>query len=254
MSLEILHAEHILRGLEFRGLAAVLFLVRQPAVRADHCASILTTTDQFGIPGVRLQQIVQAIVTVLAVINPIVCGSMLLTLTPGLNLRQKRRAAVTVAIRILIILAVSALIGLQALHIFGISLNAFRTVGGMIIAYMGFNMLSGRHTVARGPLPEVDTDARSSLLPLIMFAAGPGTITAVVTLAAVHTPDSFPVTALTAAAVGAAVTFIVLLIAIRAGSDIGQGTQDVVTRFMWLIVASMGVQFILTGFKAFMQT
>ena len=33
---------------------------------------------------VSLHQIVQAIVTVLAVINPVVCGSILLTLTPRL--------------------------------------------------------------------------------------------------------------------------------------------------------------------------
>jgi len=41
---------------------------------------------------VRLHQIVQAIVTVLAVINPVVCGSILFTLTPRLLPEQRRRA------------------------------------------------------------------------------------------------------------------------------------------------------------------
>ena len=36
----------------------------------------------------------------------------------------------------------------------------------------------------------------SRCYPLIIFAAGPGPITAVVTMAAVHTPDGFPVTAI----------------------------------------------------------
>jgi hypothetical protein len=64
----------------------------------------------------------------------------------------------------------------------------------MIIAYMGFDVLRGRQTVGQASPADEDTVAPSSLAPLIMFAAGPGTITAVVTLAAVHTPDGFPAT------------------------------------------------------------
>ncbi len=201
---------------------------------------------------VSLHQMVQAIVTVLAVINPVVCGSLLLTLTPKLAPAQRRRKAVRVALSILIILIASALIGLRVLSIFGISLDVFRIVGGMIIAYMGFDMLSGRHTVGQATPTDDDAAASDSLAPLIMFAAGPGTITAVVTLAAVHTPDGLPVTAIVAAVVGAGVTFAVLLLAVGMGSRLGHGTQAMVTRSMGLIVASMGMQFVLTGLKAFL--
>jgi multiple antibiotic resistance protein len=86
-----------------------------------------------------------------------------------------------------------------------------------------------------------------------MFAAGPGTITAVVTLAAVHTPDGFPVTAIVAAVSGAGVTCAVLLLAISLGSRLGRGTQAMITRFMGLVVASMGMQFVLSGLKEFLN-
>ena len=194
---------------------------------------------------------VQAIVTVLAVINPVVCGSIFLTLTPNLPPTQRRLAAVKVALSILVILVVSGLSGLKVLSIFGISLDVFRIVGGIIIAYMGFDMLRGRQTVGQESPADEDAVAPSSLAPLIMFAAGPGTITAVVTLAAVHTPDGFPVTAIVAAVVGAGITFAILLLSIGVGSHLGRDTQAVVTRFMGLIVASMGMQFVLTGLKAF---
>jgi multiple antibiotic resistance protein len=200
---------------------------------------------------VSLQQLVQAMVTVLAVINPVVCGSIFLLLTPKFAPAQKGWAAAKVALSILAILVISALIGLKVLSIFGISLDVFRIVGGMIIAYMGFDMLSGRQTIAQTSPLDDDAAAASSLAPLIMFAAGPGTITAVVTLAAVHTPDGLPVTAIVAAVVGAAVTFAVLLLAIRMGSRLGRNTQAIVTRCMGLIVASMGMQFVLTGVKKF---
>jgi multiple antibiotic resistance protein len=202
--------------------------------------------------ALNLGNVVQAIVTVLSVINPVVCGSMFLTLTPQLEPAQRRRAAAKTALAILVILVGSALIGLKVLAVFGISLDVFRIVGGLIIAYMGCDMLRGHQTVGQASPADDDAAASTSLAPLIMFAAGPGTITAVVTLAAVHTPDGLPVTALVAAVVGAGVTFAVMLLAIAAGSRVGRGTQATVTRFMGLIVASMGMQFVFTGVKAFL--
>jgi multiple antibiotic resistance protein len=94
---------------------------------------------------------------------------------------------------------------------------------------------------------------QDSLVPLLMFAAGPGTITAVVTLAAVHTPDSLPMTAIIASVVGTGVTFAALILAVRLGPRLGRGTQATVTRFMGLIVSSMGMQFVLVGLKAFLK-
>jgi MarC family integral membrane protein len=62
-----------------------------------------------------------------------------------------------------------------------------------------------------------------------------------------HTPDGLPLTAITAAVIGAGVTFAALLLAIQLGSRLGRSTQAIVTRFMGLIVASMGMQFVLAG-------
>jgi multiple antibiotic resistance protein len=205
--------------------------------------------------GMSLHQMLQAIVTVLAVINPVVCGSIFLTLTPNLELRQKRRAAICAALSILIILVASALIGLRVLNVFGISLDVFQIVGGIIIAYMGFDMLGGGQKVVQAPPSAGEgTDAPTSLIPLIMFAAGPGTITAVVTMAAVHTPTGVPLSALVASAIGAAVTLVVLLLASQLGSRINRNSQAIVTRFMGLIVTAMGMQFVLAGLKAFMHS
>jgi multiple antibiotic resistance protein len=176
---------------------------------------------------------------------------MFSTLTANLAPKLKQRMALRVMLSILIILIASALIGLEVLSIFGISLDVFRIVGGMIVAYMGFDMLRGRQTAVQTSPTDEDAAAATSLAPLVMFAAGPGTITAIVTLAAVHTPNGLPVTAIVAAVVGAGVTFAALLLTIGIGSHVGSGTQATVTRFMGLIVASMGMQFVLTGLKEF---
>jgi hypothetical protein len=74
-------------------------------------------------PSGSFHQTVQAIVTVLAVINPVVCGSIFLMLTQQLDPDKRWRAAINVALSILAILVVSALIGLKVLSTFGISLE-----------------------------------------------------------------------------------------------------------------------------------
>ena len=77
-----------------------------------------------------LHQMAQAILTVLAVINPVVCGSIFLTLTPNLEARQKRRAAVHAALSILVILVASAFIGLHVLSVLAFHWMCSRSLAG----------------------------------------------------------------------------------------------------------------------------
>jgi len=202
---------------------------------------------------VNLHHVLQAIVTVLAVINPMVCGSIFLSLTPNVDRASQRRLASKVSIGILVILGASALVGQAVLQALGISLEVFEVVGGVIIAYMGFNMLSGG-SAFRPPTSKRKQGTDVQLTPLMMFAAGPGTIAAVVTLAAAHASDGSPSTAIIASIVGAMVTFAALLLAIQVGGRLGESTEAGVTRFMGLIVASMGMQFMLVGLKEFFST
>jgi multiple antibiotic resistance protein len=87
---------------------------------------------------------------------------------------------------------------------------------------------------------------------VILFAASPGTITGVITLAVAHTKLALPVTALVAVVVATAVMWVVMLLVARGGSRSAGGLlSNMVTRFMGLIVIAMGVQFALTGFHNF---
>jgi multiple antibiotic resistance protein len=103
----------------------------------------------------------------------------------------------------------------------------------------------------QGPSKAGAAETRS-LTPLILFAASPGTITGVITLAVAHTKLALPVTALVAVVVAALVMWIVMVLAAYGGSGARGGLlHDTATRFMGLIVIAMGVQFALTGFHNF---
>ena len=151
----------------------------------------------------------------------------------------------------LVILIVAALAGARALQVFGVSLEAFSIAGGGVLTWIGFSMLRGNSPQAQYPSKD-DTAERRSFTPLILFAASPGTITGVITLAVARAKLALPVTALVAVVVGAVVMWIVMVLMAHGGSRAKGGLlHDTATRLTGLIVLAMGVQFALTGFHDF---
>ena len=86
----------------------------------------------------------QAIVTVLSLINPAICAAMFARAVAGRSLGEKMTDAARAGVAVLVILTVAALLGKQLLHLFGVSLDAFMVAGGGVLAWMGFSMLSGQ--------------------------------------------------------------------------------------------------------------
>jgi multiple antibiotic resistance protein len=202
----------------------------------------------------------QAIITLLALINPAMCAEIFLRVEGTPPRRAMMAAATQAAVTVLVILVLAALFGTKILDAFGVSLDAFSVAGGGVLAWIGFSMLSGNPTTGGQANPGA-TPPQSSLTPLILFAASPGTITGVITLAVSHSGREVPTTALVAVAVGTAVMWLAIMLAIFLGGHDRGGTsakgegfaRDTATRFMGLIVIAMGVQFALTGISAFMR-
>ncbi len=193
----------------------------------------------------------QAIVTVLSLVNPLICGAMFAQIEADQTRAARLADATKAALAVLVVLAVAALAGARVLQAFGVSLEAFSIAGGGVLAWIGFSMLRGNSPQAQDPSKD-DTAERRSLTPVILFAASPGTITGVITLAVAHSKLALPVTALVAVVVAAVVMWIVMVLMAHGGSRARGGLlHDTATRFMGLIVLAMGVQFALTGFRDF---
>jgi len=191
-----------------------------------------------------MQQHFQEIVTVLSLVNPLICGAMFAQIEAGQTNATRLADATKAALTVLIILVIAALVGAKVLQIFGVSLEAFSVAGGGVLAWIGFSMLRGNSA----PIPNAATDQKRSLTPVILFAASPGTITGVITLAVVHTKLLLPVTALVAVEVATVVMWIMMVLVGRGGTHAGDGfLRDTATRFMGLIVIAMG----LTGLRDF---
>lgn len=85
----------------------------------------------------------QALVTVLSLMNPVMCAVIFSGIESGRSPAQRLLDGTKAALAILVILELSALFGASVLNLFGISLDAFSVAGGGVLVWMGFSMLRG---------------------------------------------------------------------------------------------------------------
>src|SRR6516225_8975914 len=198
-----------------------------------------------------MEQQLHAIATVLSLVNPMICGAMFARIEVGQARAVRLADATRAALAVLVILVIAALVGARVLQLFGVSLDAFSVAGGAVLSWIGFTMLRGSSAPAQDPSKE-GADEKRSITPLILFAASPGTITGVITLAVAHAQLQLPVTALVAVAVATAAMWVVMVLMARGGTRATGGLwRETATQFMGLIVVAMGVQFALTGVRSF---
>ena len=195
-----------------------------------------------------MHKYIQAAITLLAVINPVICGVMLLQIDDGSSLKHRLYNATKAAMSVLVVLVLAALLGKYVLQVFGISIDVFKVVGGVIIAVIGFKMFGDKPQVGNGGQKPPET-----LSTLIMFAASPGTIATVITLSAVHNAVGLPVIALVGVVSAVLLTWILMLVMLLAAGRFHEGGQQMFTRLMGLILIAMGLQYVLTGLKDFMM-
>lgn len=193
---------------------------------------------------INMEHYLQSIIAMLAVINPVVCGAMLLDIQKGKELKINIRAAFKAMLIVLLILLISAFGGKIILNIFGISVEAFKIVGGVIIGIIGFQMLFGLGN-------NNDNDKNGDLTKLILFAASPGTITMVMTLAAVHNYEGIPISAIVGVVVAVIISIGIILFMLFIAAKKNARGQGFITKFMGLIIVAMGLQFMLDGIKDF---
>jgi multiple antibiotic resistance protein len=185
----------------------------------------------------------QAAIGMLAVINPVVCGTMLLQSSDVKHKKTSIFIAAKSMLTIFIILAATALGGKYILNAFGISIDAFRIVGGIVLGFIGFQMLAASNNV-----PSAN---KVSSNDIILFAASPGTIAMVISLAAINHGETLPVSTLIGIVIAVLITLIIMIMMVFLLSEKSAGHNLIFSKFMGLIIVSMGIQFALTGIKHF---
>jgi len=111
-----------------------------------------------------------------AIMNPLVNIPIFVKLTEGIDEKRKKIIAETANIVAFIIVVAFILVGKYIFEIFGLTIPSFKVFGGVLIFYIGFDMLQTKKTSLH--LKEKPVfDASIAISPLaIPIMAGPGTI------------------------------------------------------------------------------
>lgn len=111
-----------------------------------------------------------------AIMNPIVNIPIFIQLTDGLDQKRKKQIAKTSNLVAFIIVIAFILIGKYIFEIFGLTIPAFKVFGGVLIFYLGFEMLQSKKSNIHHSEKLAFNDSVAISPLAIPVMAGPGTI------------------------------------------------------------------------------
>ncbi|RED17214.1 MarC family protein [Parasphingopyxis lamellibrachiae] len=199
-----------------------------------------------------IELFISALITFFVVIDPPGCAPIFASLTTGASAAERRSQAIRAIVIATLILVFFALFGEDLLGALGITLDAFRIAGGIMLFLIAFEMVFEKRTQRREDraqkiigTPEVeDVSAFPMAMPMI---AGPGTIASVMLLEARSSGVEESLVVLAALGVILLLTLVALLAAGPLMRLLGQRIEAVITRLLGVILAALAAQFVING-------
>jgi multiple antibiotic resistance protein len=193
------------------------------------------------------------LVTLLAIVNPLACVPFFIHYTQGFPREQRRRTIWISSFSAFAVIAASALLGLQILEFFSISLASFQVGGGMLLLTASLSMLNAQPAEAKANADEMhDAAARASIavVPLtIPLLTGPATMSTVVIYADKAKTFLQLATLVGYGVVIALATAVCFSLATPIARVLGRTGINVMTRLMGLILAALSVEVMTDGLR-----
>lgn len=199
-----------------------------------------------------IELFISALVTFFVVIDPPGCAPIFASLTTGATPRQRRAMAIRAIVIATFILVFFALLGEQLLGTLGITLDAFRIAGGIMLFLIAFEMVFEKRTQRREDRAQkiIDTPEIEdvSVFPMAMpMIAGPGTIASIMLLQARSQGIEESLVVLAALGIILLLTLLALLAAGPLMRLLGQRIEAVITRLLGVVLAALAAQFVIDG-------
>ena len=187
-----------------------------------------------------------------SVLNPIGTVPIFVGLTQDDTKKSRSRTSLWTAINVGVILLISYFLGQYVLTFFGISIDALRIAGGLIIVGSGFSLLTGKFKKQRGINKSVESDLNTrndiALTPLAMpMLAGPGSISLLIAFYQEHHQYHEIVIAVAAILAVALVIFLILRSAHYLAKILGAAGIVAISRIVGFIVIAIGIQYIVSA-------
>lgn len=184
-------------------------------------------------------------------INPLSSMPVFMTMTAGLSVKERNRTAKKATIVALITIIIFAFSGQLLFNFFGISVNSFRIVGGVIFFIMGMDMLQARLGQVKIKDSEVKTYVNDiSVTPLaIPMICGPDAITNSIVMMEDASTLTRKIILFGTILLVMFITYIIFYSSSRIIKMLGQTGINVMMRLMGLILMVIAVEFFFSGLK-----
>ncbi len=196
----------------------------------------------------------KSFIALFTIIDPIGGAPFFLSITADYDETERKKIALRASMTVFIILSLFLFFGGSLLSILNISLPSFKIAGGILLFLTAFEMLLGKVRSAKTtPEEEKRVQEREdvSVVPLgIPYLAGPGAITTVIILSENKTLEEKFLIFLSLCLVSVT-TYLILSNSSKIFKFFGELGTKAVVRLLGLILASIAVEYISHGIKAY---
>lgn len=199
-----------------------------------------------------LIEILKLVVPIFVIVSPIGAVPLFLGMTQNDPPERRRRTAWIAAIASTLTLVVASLIGQQIFDFFGVSLDAFRIAGGILLFFIALDFVQVRQARMKSTDQEYEEGVQkeqAGIIPLaIPMLSGPGAIATVMVLRGEGQHGwTATIPMLIAIILVGIATLTVLLLASRMQRYLTAATLGIVMRLEGLLLAAISVQMVVTG-------
>ena len=195
-----------------------------------------------------------AFATFFVVIDPPGCAPIFASLTAGATPAHRRAMAIRSVMVAAAILFACAIFGEVFLRALGISLDAFRIAGGVMLFLIALEMVFEKRQERRESRAE-EVKAQPAIEDVSVFPmgipmiAGPGSIASAMLLMSRGNGWSESLTVLAALGGVLLLTMVALLVAGPLMRLVGHKIEAMITRVLGVILAALAVQFVIDGIR-----
>ncbi|WP_310377833.1 MarC family NAAT transporter [Flavobacterium sp.] len=191
-------------------------------------------------------------VALFSVLNPIGTVPIFVGLTQNDTKTERSRISLWTSINVFIILIISFFIGQYVLSFFGITINALRITGGIIITSSGFSLLNGKFNKNKGINKKVEQEIKVrndiALTPLAMpMLAGPGSISLLITFYQEHHSSNDIIASCLAILAVSLIIYLMLKSAHYLSKILGTSGIVAISRIIGFLTIAIGVQYIISA-------
>jgi multiple antibiotic resistance protein len=203
-----------------------------------------------------LEQLLKFFVVFFVVVEPVSLIPLYSGLTQGANSDYKRRMALKAVVIAALILLLFALGGAVFLRLMGISLEAFRIFGGLLLFLMALELVFARESGTRTSSHEAAESRRRadiSVFPIAFpFIAGPGAMaTILLWFGPIHIASQTVLFfgLLLAVALVLLISLVLMWLAEPLMRIIGVTGANVAGRLLGVVLGALAVQFVIDGIR-----